>query len=116
MNATMQTKVNKPNTYGQDKVQAQSPKAPPEKKFRAGTISATVWNNQSVKDGKLNEYKTVSFERSFKDPQGNWKTTHSLRVMDIPKAELVLRKAFEYLSMNDAETQKPAMMDEEIVY
>lgn len=114
MNATMQARVNKPNTYGIDT--ATQSKNPPEKKFRAGAITATVWNNQSVKDGKINSYKTVSFERSFKDPQGNWKTTTSLREMDLPKAELVIRKAYEYLALADNEGQKAAMMDEEIVY
>lgn len=111
----MQTRVNKPNTYGTDA--ATQSKNPPEKKFRSGAITATVWNNQNIKDGKVMSYKTVSFERSFKDPAGNWKTTHSLREMDLPRAELVIRKAYEYLALADNESQKAAAMaDEEIVY
>ncbi len=113
MEAKMQTKVNRPNTYGQIEREARNP---PEKKFRAGAVTATIWANQTVKDGKVSEYKTVSFERSFKDPQGNWKTTHSLREMDLPKAELVIRKAYEYLALSDSEGQKAAAIDEEIVY
>jgi hypothetical protein len=116
----MQAKMNRPNTYGAQSAQQTYPvpeqKNTPEKRIRAGVISATIWNNQTVKDGQMIEYKTVSFERSFKDKQGNWKTTHSLRAMDIPKAELVLRKAYEYLSLTSENPKKEAIAEEEIVY
>ena len=69
----------------------------PEAKFRAGPVCATVWKNTGMQDGKETEYKTVSFERSYKDRDGQWKSTSSLRVNDIPRAEVVLKKAFEYL-------------------
>ena len=75
----------------------------PEKKFRAGTIAATVWKNQADKDGKTYEYRTVSFERSYKNEKGEWNTTNSLRLNDLPKASLVLTKAYEYLAMNGVE-------------
>lgn len=73
----------------------------PLKKFRAGPVVATVWNNQT-KDGE-SEYKTVSFERSYKDQEGNWKTTNSLRTNDLPKASLVLQKAYEYIALAEME-------------
>ncbi len=72
----------------------------PEKKIRAGAVSATIWNNKSK--NTEGEYKTVTFERSYKDAKGDWQTTHSLRVNDIPKAELVLRKAFEFCQLGEA--------------
>jgi hypothetical protein len=69
----------------------------PLKKFRAGAVSATVWNNQT-KDGE-EEYKTVSLERGYRDKEGAWKNTTTLRVSDLPKAALVLQKAYEYLAL-----------------
>jgi len=71
----------------------------PLKKFRSGPITATVWNNHT-KEGD-GEYKNVSFERSYKDPEGVWKTTSTLRMHDLPRAELVLRKAYEYIALSD---------------
>ncbi|MBN1645665.1 hypothetical protein JW868_01345 [Candidatus Woesearchaeota archaeon] len=72
----------------------------PEKKFRSGAISATIWANQSVsKEGKAYEYKSVTFERSFKDKDDKWHTTNNLRMNDLPKATLVLQKAYEHLAM-----------------
>ena len=75
----------------------------PEKKFRAGAIAATVWANETVRDGKKVSYKTISFERSYKDKDDTWKQTNSLRTTDIPKAVLVLSKAYEYLALNNEE-------------
>lgn len=74
----------------------------PEKKFRAGAISATVWVNETEKDGKKANYRTVSFERNYKDKNDTWRTTNSLRVNDIPKAVLVLSKAFEFVSLKES--------------
>ncbi len=76
----------------------------PEKKFRAGAVSATIWvNHGKDQEGKETTYKTVSFERSYMDKEGNWQTTNSLRTTDLPKAVLVLNKAYEYLSLTDGE-------------
>ena len=73
----------------------------PERKFRAGAISATVWLNQGQnKEGEPTEYNTISIERSYKDKEGNWQSTNSLRKNDLPKASLVLQKAYEHLVLN----------------
>jgi len=72
----------------------------PEKKIRAGGLSATIWSNQS-KDGQ-SAYKTISFERTYKNSKGEWQTTNSLRVNDLPKAQLVMQKAFEYCQLGEA--------------
>ena len=71
----------------------------PEQKFKAGAISATLWKNQSQKNGQTFEFHTVSLERNYKDQTGEWKSTNSMRQADLPKAILVLNKAFEHLSM-----------------
>ncbi len=75
----------------------------PEKKFRSGAICATVWNNQTEKDGKVIEYRTVSFDRNYQDKNNEWQTTNSLRVNDLPRAALVLQKAYEYIALKPEE-------------
>lgn len=81
----------------------------PEKKFSAGAISATVWNNEtSNKSGEAVSFKTVQLQRSYQDKDGNWQNTNSLRVNDIPKAILVLNKAYEYLLLRDPAMQDPS--------
>ncbi len=77
----------------------------PEKKFSTGAVSATVWKNTGVgKEGAV-EYRTVSFQRSYKDKKDDtWKHTSSLRLHDLPKATLVLQKAYEYLVMRESQS------------
>lgn len=73
-------------------------KQQPDKKFKAGAVSATIWAN-ALKDRQGNSFSvyTVSFERSYKDRDGQWKSTNSLRVNDIPKLQLVASEAYEFL-------------------
>ena len=79
----------------------------PEKKFRAGAISATVWQNKGQKQtGEVTEYKTISLERCYKDKENNWQSTNSLRISDLPKATVVLRKAYEFLILNQQDLFK----------
>ena len=78
----------------------------PEKKFSTGAISATVWKNtRQDKDGKDFETKTVNLQRRYTDTKGDWQSTNSLRLNDLPKARLVLDEAYRYLVLNREEVQ-----------
>jgi len=74
----------------------------PEKKFRAGAISATVWRNKGQnKQGEAVSYNSISLERYYKDKNGEWQNTSSMRTNDLPRAAVVLQKAFEFLVVKD---------------
>lgn len=74
----------------------------PIKTCRAGSISATIWENK--KDEQV--YKTVDLCRSYKDKDGNWKTTSLVRVTDLPKVILVANEAYKYLTMDKGESNE----------
>ena len=79
----------------------------PEKKFRAGALSATVWLNRGQKaTGEATEYKTISIERSYTDKEGKWQSTNSLRINDLPKAQVVLQKAYEFVVFKEQDLFK----------
>jgi hypothetical protein len=78
----------------------------PLKKFQAGGVSAALWTNKStLKDGRNIETVSVSLDRRYKDSAGEWQSTGSLKESDIPKAMLVLAKAYEFLTAK-AEAQE----------
>jgi hypothetical protein len=79
-------------------------KQKPDKKFKAGAVTATVWKND-LKDRRGNDFSvyTVSFERTYKDRDGQWQSTNSLRINDIPKLQLVAGEAYEYLVRKGSE-------------
>ncbi len=66
----------------------------PLKSFKAGPVRATVWENATERDSVFN---TISLSRSYKDKNGAWQNSSVLRLNDLPKASVVLNKAYEYL-------------------
>jgi len=84
----------------------------PEKKYKAGAVSATVWKNEGQKNGKNFAFHTISLSRAYKDKDNTWKNSSSLRPGDLPKAALVLSKAYEYLTLNSVEE---GVIEEELV-
>ena len=76
--------------------------AQPEKSFRQGSCSASVFANEIQKNGKTIQMPKVSVQKSYKDKNGNgWKTTNSYGVNDLPKLALVASKAYEYLTARE---------------
>lgn len=76
----------------------------PHKRINAGAISVTIWNNKgNLKDGTTTEFSTISLQRNYQDAQGNWQSTATMRVNDLPKAALALNKAFEFLTLRNQE-------------
>jgi ribosomal protein L25 (general stress protein Ctc) len=71
----------------------------PEKKFQAGGIEASVFENEIQHEGKPIKIKKVAFQKRYKGSNG-WQTTYSLDLNDVPKAILVLSKAYEFMAMN----------------
>jgi hypothetical protein len=75
--------------------------AKPIKKFRAGAIDASVWENKLEKGGREFEVFSVGIERRYKDKNEEWKGTNSFKVNDLPKVMLVAQKAYEFLSLKE---------------
>lgn len=71
--------------------------AKPEKSFKCGGCEAAVFENEITKGGTKIPIKKVSFQKRYKSADGEWKSTGSLDVNEIPKAILVLTKAYEYV-------------------
>ena len=73
----------------------------PEISFKCGSCDAAVFENEIAAGGKTIKVKKVSFQKRYKDSDGEWKNTYSLDVNDIPKAILALSKAYEYIVLSD---------------
>ena len=73
--------------------------AKPVKKFAAGTIQVAIWKNiLPIGGGNDNVMMSVTLERRYKDREGQWQSSGSLRLNDLPKAVLLLNKAYEHLT------------------
>ena len=75
--------------------------AQPEVTFRHGQCSASIFATEHERpNGEKYTTRSVSFQRRYLDKDGCWQTTQCLGVNDLPKATLVLQKAYEYLTAN----------------
>jgi hypothetical protein len=88
----------------------------PEKRFSAGAVVATVWQNQGKnKEGQDVAYRTVSLQRRYKDKDGNWQNASSFRTGDLPRVSLVMHKAYEFLVLKESEGSGSSNVAEEVV-
>jgi hypothetical protein len=67
----------------------------PLAKFRAGSVSCAVWENEATVNGRQVEILKATVERRFKDAKGDWKSSNSFSRNEIPLAIYCLEKAFE---------------------
>ena len=89
--------------------------AKPEERFRCGACEAAIFQNEIERAGKTIKLKKVSFQKRYKNTDGDWKSTYSLDVNEIPKAILVLSKAYEYLVLGNVnEEDSPSVEDDRI--
>ena len=77
--------------------------AKPERRFRCGGCEAAIFENEIAKGGSTIRVKKVSFQKRYKNSEGEWKSTYSLDINEIPKAILALSKAYEYLVLGIGE-------------
>lgn len=65
----------------------------PAHEIRLGTIKATIWKQPGT---NKKVYYNVTVARIFKDGD-EWKTTQSFGRDDLPKLELCIKKAYEWI-------------------
>ncbi len=87
--------------------------AKPEKSFRCGGCETAIFGNEIFKGGKTVIIKKVAFQKRYKNAEGEWKSTNSLDVNEIPKAILALYKAYEYVcSYNGGDSERDSTCGE----
>ena len=67
----------------------------PKAKFRAGSISCAIWENEAMVAGRKTVMLKASVERRFKDATGTWKSSNSFSRNEIPLAIYCLERAFD---------------------
>lgn len=77
----------------------------PVAKFKAGMVSAAIWENQIEVKGKTVTMLKATVQRRYKDKDGDWKSSQSFSRNEIPLAIYCLQQAFEkMLGENDGDT------------
>jgi len=85
--------------------------AQPVAKFKAGQVSAAVWENEVTTNGRQVTMLKASVQRRYKDKDGQWKSSYSLSRNEIPLAIYCLQRCFEHI----IEGQSDDSVEEETV-
>ncbi|HIH21974.1 MAG: hypothetical protein J4478_03025 [Candidatus Diapherotrites archaeon] len=73
----------------------------PVKKFRAGRVDVSIWENSKELAGEQKVLESISIQRSFKGKDGDWQHSKSFSKSDLPNVILATQKAFEYLVLKE---------------
>lgn len=87
----------------------------PIAKFRAGMVSAAIWENPIEVKGKTVPMLKVTVQRRYKDSDGNWKSSQSYSRNEIPLVVFCLQKAFEKMLGEDNSNANDNSIEEEVV-
>ena len=85
--------------------------AQPEKRFKCGSCEVAIFENEINKNDRMIKIKKTSIQKRYKNSEGEWKSTYSLDMNDIPKMILALSKAYEYLTMGEENTSDEVLED-----
>ena len=78
----------------------------PIAKFRAGQVSAALWENEIQTGGRTATILKATIQRRYRDTDGNWKSSTSFSRNERPLAIHCLQTAFEKIVelQNDSST------------
>ena len=74
----------------------------PEKTFRIGSVSASVFVNETQGDGAKRQLRSVNLQRRYKDGD-EWKSSSSYGLADLPQAIRVLQLAQQHVEAIEAD-------------
>ncbi|MCP4679929.1 MAG: hypothetical protein GY854_31440 [Deltaproteobacteria bacterium] len=77
----------------------------PEKVFRIGAVSGSVFVNEVDTEGGKRQIRNVNLQRRYRDDaSGDWKSASSFGLADLPAAITVMKMALAHVASEEAET------------
>ena len=73
----------------------------PEKRFRCGPVSASIWTETKVVDGEMVKFHSINIDKAYKDGD-EWKHTNRFSAEDLPKVALVANEAYKYIRLTES--------------
>jgi hypothetical protein len=75
----------------------------PEKTFRIGLVSASVFINEVNGEGGKRQIRNVNLQRRYRDGD-HWKSSSSFGLADLPNALRALQLAMQHVESIEAES------------
>ena len=82
-------------------------KNPLVQRIRCGSVGLSIFENISQQNNEPALYYTVDISRSYRDREGNWKSTSSFYKSQLPQLIYVCQRALEFLEEVESESLAP---------
>ena len=76
----------------------------PEKRFKCGPISASIWADGKMVEGDIVKFYSVNITKAYLDGD-EWKHTTSFSAEDLPKVALLANEAYKYIRLSSSDSQ-----------
>lgn len=93
----------------------QMDKQKPICKFRAGQVSAALWENGIYVNGRTVNIFKATVQSRYKDKTGTWKTSQSYGKNEIPQLIYVLSRAYDKIITEESGQSEDSSVEEELV-
>ena len=80
----------------------------PEQVIRFGAVSASVFVNEMETDGGKKAVRNVKLQRRYRNGDGEWKSSTSFTLSDLPVAIAVLERAMNYVARKEGDSASDA--------
>ena len=77
----------------------------PEKKFKCGPISASIWAEDKTVESGVVKFYSINITKAYKDGD-NWKNTNNFNAEDLPKVALVANEAYKYIRLKSTDSDE----------
>ena len=74
----------------------------PEKRFRCGPITASIWAETKSVNNEMVKFYSISIDKVYKQDDA-WKHTTSFAAEDLPKVALVANEAYKFIRLDSSE-------------
>lgn len=76
----------------------------PEKNYRLGNVSATIWCNESSDPKSSGVFRTVQLEQSYQDSNsGDWKSSNRFSLDQLLRLQVCIEKAIGHITDQEVE-------------
>ena len=80
----------------------------PVKSFSAGSIQASIWKKEIVKDGQTVIRHSVRIQKQYKNDKGEWQNTNYYFPEELAKLGSLIRNAYDFIQVKESKDTQEA--------
>ena len=76
----------------------------PSKEFKSGSLTAAIWRNETVQDGRTVVRHSVKLQKRFLDSKtGEWRDSAYWFEQDLPRVRMLVEQCYEWIALRESD-------------